>query len=97
MIREDGDRVLVEGVMNLSTATRLLDEGNLAIQKNKQGGRCRFDLSAVTEVDSSGLAVVFGWLRTAKSLGISLDLQNSPQGLLSMADVYGVGDLLPVA
>lgn len=97
MIKEDGDWVRVEGPMNLSTATRLLDAGNQVIQKNKTGQRCRFDLSAVTDVDSSGLAVVFGWLRTAKTLNLALDLENSPQSLLSMADVYGVSDLLPIA
>jgi len=95
MIREDGNRILVEGAMNLSTATSLLDQGNQLIAGS--GANKLFDLSAVTEVDSSGLAVVFGWMRAAKSGAQSLKLTNPPQGLLSMADVYGVSDLLPLA
>lgn len=95
MIREDGNRILVEGAMNLSTATDLLDQGNQLIAGS--GANKLFDLSAVTEVDSSGLAVVFGWMRAAKSSAQFLKLANPPQGLLSMADVYGVSDLLPLA
>ncbi len=97
MIREDGNRVIVEGAMNLSTATALLEAGAQAIAKGNGGDNKLFDLAAVTEVDSSGLAVVFGWVRAAKSSNRSLQLTNSPQGLLSMADVYGVSDLLPLA
>jgi phospholipid transport system transporter-binding protein len=96
MIQAVGDRIVVEGAMNLSTATSLLDAGNKAIQ----GGQVavhKFDLSAVTEVDSAGLAVVFGWMRAAKGRNQAVNLVNSPQGLLSMADVYGVSDLLPLA
>lgn len=95
MIKEDGDLVIVEGAMNLSTAKELLEAGNQSLQKGAAGQR-KFDLAAVGEVDSSGLAVVFGWLRTAKARNQSLRLVNPPQGLLSMADVYGVSDLLPL-
>jgi phospholipid transport system transporter-binding protein len=46
-------------------------------------------------MDSSCLAVVFGWMRAAKAGGKSLRLLNPPQNLLSLAAVYGVADLLP--
>jgi len=97
MIREEGDRVIVEGQMNLSTATALLAAGNQSIAQGSAGKKQVFDLAAVTEVDSAGLAVVFGWLRASKGRSQSLQLINPPQGLLSMADVYGVSDLLPLA
>ena len=35
-----------------------------------------FDLKAVTETDSSCLAVVFGWTRAAMAAGIPSDLQS---------------------
>lgn len=91
MIRVDGDRVEVSGPMIMSGAAGLLAEGNAAIASNA----AVFDLAAVTELDSSCLAVVFGWMRAANALGKSLGLLNPPQNLLSLAEVYGVADLLP--
>ena len=91
MIRITGDCAEVSGPMTLSVATALLAEGEAAIAGNASA----FDLAAVTEMDSSCLAVVFGWTRAAKEAGKSLRLLNPPQNLLSLAAVYGVADLLP--
>jgi phospholipid transport system transporter-binding protein len=77
--------------MTMSGATALLAEGEAAIASNASA----FDLAAVTEMDSSCLAVVFGWMRAAKAGGKSLRLLNPPENLLSLAAVYGVADLLP--
>lgn len=92
MIKEAGDQALVDGAMNLNSAAELLSAGNAAIGRAVRV----FDMAAVTEVDSSGLAVVFAWMRTAKRSGLSIRLANPPQGLLSMADVYGVSGMLPL-
>lgn len=91
MIRIAGDRVEVSGPMTMSGAAVLLAEGEAAIAANASA----FDLAAVTEMDSSCLAVVFGWMRAAKAAGKSLRLLNPPQNLLSLAAVYGVAELLP--
>ena len=55
-----------------------------------------FDLAGVTDVDSSGLAVIFGWQREAKRLGKNVRIANPPHNLRSLADVYGVSELLPL-
>jgi phospholipid transport system transporter-binding protein len=91
MIRITGDCAEVSGPMTLSGATVLLAEGEAAIAANASS----FDLAAVTEMDSSCLAVVFGWTRAAKTAGKPIRLLNLPQNLLSLAAVYGVADLLP--
>ena len=91
MIRTEGDRVEVSGPMTMSGAAALLAEGEAAIAAHASV----FDLAAVTDLDSSCLAVVFGWMRAAKAGGKSLRLVNPPQNLLSLAAVYGVADLLP--
>lgn len=91
MIRITGDCAEVSGPMTLSGATALLAEGEAAIAANASA----FDLAAVTEMDSSCLAVVFGWTRAANAAGKTLRLLNLPQSLLSLAAVYGVADLLP--
>jgi phospholipid transport system transporter-binding protein len=91
MIRISGDRVEVSGPMTLPGATALLAEGEAAIAADASV----FDLAAVTEMDSSSLAVVFAWMRAAKATGKSLSLLNPPSSLLSLAAVYDVADLLP--
>lgn len=91
MIVVSGDRVAVSGPMTMPDAKQLLAEGEAAIAAKASS----FDLAAVTEMDSSCLAVVFGWMRAARTAGTSLHLLNPPQNLLSLAAVYGVADLLP--
>ncbi|MDP1613539.1 MAG: STAS domain-containing protein [Sulfuritalea sp.] len=91
MIHIAGDHVEVSGPMTLRSATGLLAEGEAAIAADA----VVFDLAAVTEMDSSCLAVVFAWMRAAKAAGKSLSLLNPPPSLLSLAAVYDVADLLP--
>ncbi|TRZ90932.1 MAG: STAS domain-containing protein [Rhodocyclaceae bacterium] len=91
MIRIVGDCVEVSGPMTMSGAATLLAEGEAAITSNASA----FDLAAVTDMDSSCLAVVFGWMRAATAGGKTLRFLNLPQNLLSLATVYGVADLLP--
>ncbi len=91
MIHVSGDKAEVSGPMTTAAAAALLTEGEAAIAS----AATAFDLAAVTELDSSCLAVVFGWMRAAKAAGKSLRLMNPPQNLLSLAAVYDVADLLP--
>lgn len=91
MIQVSGERVEVSGPMTMAGASVLLAEGEAAISASASV----FDLSAVTEMDSSCLAVIFGWMRAARDAGKTVTLANPPQNLLSLAEVYGVSDLLP--
>ena len=93
MIRVDGDRREVSGAMTLAGAAGLLAAGCDALGAEETV----FDLAAVTEVDSSSLAVIFGWLRAAQRQEKRLRIVNPPQDMLSLAEVYGVKELLPLA
>lgn len=86
----DGRHAVVGG-MTIETATALLADGLAAMQS----GVTVFDLSQVTDVDSSGLAVVFGWQRAATAQGKLLRIASPPASLVSLAEVYGVSELLP--
>ena len=79
--------------MVLNLASALLAEGGQALG----AGETVFDLAAVTEVDSASLAVIFGWLRLAQSQGKRLRIEHPPAEMLSLAEVYGVAELLPLA
>ena len=80
--------------MTMAAAAVLLAEGEAAIGSITTNAS-DFDLAAVTDMDSSCLAVIFGWMRAANAGGKSLRLLNPPRNLLSLAAVYDVVDLLP--
>jgi phospholipid transport system transporter-binding protein len=81
----------ITGRMTMDEARALLANGVDALS----AGEPVFDLAAVSEVDSSGLAVLFGWQRAAMAQGKTLRIANPPPSLVSLAEVYGVADLLP--
>lgn len=88
-----GDRIRVSGDMTLETAAALFARG----LEVSAGQTPVFDLAGVDEVDSSGLAVLFGWMRAAEAQGETLRIDNPPVNLVSLAQVYDVSDLLPLS
>jgi len=93
MIQHDGDRMLVSGPLTLANVAAALGEGYNAIG----AGVRSVDLGGVGELDSSALALLLAWLREAKRRGGDLAFTNLPQGLITIARLYGVADLLPAA
>ena len=93
MIRRDGDRMMVSGPLTLAHVATALSLGNAAIGE----GVRKVDLGEVGELDSSALALLLAWLREAKRRGVDLAFSNLPQGLSTIARLYGVADLLPAS
>jgi phospholipid transport system transporter-binding protein len=93
MIRREGERLVVSGSLTLANVAAALGEGNAAIGE----GVRTVDLAEVGELDSSALALLLAWLREAKRLNRSLVFANLPQGLTTIARLYGVAELLPAA
>lgn len=88
------NRVEIDGALTLDTATAALASGRAALAGHVAAV---LDLSKVEQVDSAGLAIIFAWLRDAQTSKRQLKLSNPPQQLLSLAEVYGVSELLPLA
>jgi phospholipid transport system transporter-binding protein len=93
MIRVEGERMMVSGPLTLSSVAAALREGSAAIA----GGVRTVDLAEVGELDSSALALLLAWLREAKRQNRELAIANLPQGLGTIARLYGVDELLPAA
>ena len=55
------------------------------------------DLSEVHEADSSALAVIFSWMRIQRARGGSLRVEGAPEGVRTLAEMYGVSDLVSIA
>ncbi|HYM47619.1 MAG TPA: STAS domain-containing protein [Burkholderiaceae bacterium] len=79
--------------MSLANAAQLAQLGIEAVR----GGDASFDLSAVQTCDSSALAVLLAWQREALAAKRSIELSGVPADMLSLATVYGVKGVLPIA
>lgn len=89
--REESGRYAVVGPMTLPLAKQLLDAGRKVFDRND----AVIDLQRVQEVDSTGLAIMLEWMRSAQRHNHRLSFINIPDNLKSLADVYGVSELLP--
>jgi phospholipid transport system transporter-binding protein len=52
------------------------------------------DLSGVTEVDSSAVSLLLEWRRAAQAASRRVEFVSIPSNLKSLADLYGVAELL---
>lgn len=97
MIERDESGLRLRGAVLNTNAALLLAEGRDCLRQKDAPRRFVVDLAAMEEADASALAVAFGWLRTAKSLGIDLRFAHLPAGMVSQAKLYGVYDILPLS
>ncbi|MBU1365430.1 MAG: STAS domain-containing protein [Gammaproteobacteria bacterium] len=93
MIELDAGRLVVKVPLVMANARGLLEAGRSALQPGEQV----FDFSEVTEADSSALAVMLGWLRAATLSRSTVKFAHIPNGVVSLAELYGVTELLPLA
>lgn len=93
MIEREAGRLVVKVPMVMANARGLLEAGRSALQP----GENVVDFSAVSEADSSAVAVMLGWLRAAALLRCTVKFAQIPAGVRSLAELYGVADLLPQA
>jgi len=93
MILREGDIMRVSGALTLASVAADLALGKAAIAEGARSA----DLAGVGELDSSALALLLAWLREARRLGRELAFANLPQGLTTIARLYGVAELLPAA
>ncbi len=92
MIRRDGRRMFVGGPVTLANVASVLEEG----RRHLHEGVRAVDLSEVTDMDSSLLAVLLTWLRDARIEEHELTFANLPEALQTISRLYGVDGLLPV-
>jgi phospholipid transport system transporter-binding protein len=93
MIRREGRRLVLSGPVTLANVAALFDEGRRHID---EGVRV-VDLGEVSDIDSSLLAMLLAWLREAKNRKQELAFANVPDALQTIARLYGVESLLPLA
>ena len=57
-------------------------------------GDVQVDLADITQVDSAAVALLVALARVAKQNSRRLEIYNAPPGLVSLAQLYGVEDVL---
>lgn len=92
MIRREGDTLVVEGPVTLATVSDALKAG-LSLLTNDV---VAVDLSRVTESDSSSIAMLLEWVRSAHGRHMRLEVRNAGESISSLATLYGVDELLLV-
>ncbi len=76
--------------LTVNNAKTALDAGLSAIE----AGQTEIDLAQLTAVDSAAVATLIAWRRAALNRGATLSFTNAPANLHSLAELYGVADLL---
>jgi len=93
MISKQGERYLIEGPLTLAGVTALLAEGS----RSFEGTPVVVDFSGVTEADSSAISLMLEWTRRMHGGNRQIFFANLGESLVSIANLYGVKDLIPIA
>ncbi len=93
MISRQGNRYLIDGAVTLTGVTTLLAEGSRAFE----GNPVVVDFSGVTEADSSAVSLMLEWTRLMHGGNRQIFYANLGESLVSIANLYGVKDLIPTA
>ncbi len=86
-----GDRFVISGPMGFDNAATLLEQSESLFGN---AGSVEIDLSAVTKVDSAGLALLIEWLRQARQRGQKIRFKGMPSRLNALAKLSGVADFM---
>ena len=92
MISQQGDRLALSGPITLANVTAELEAGLPLIDRDG----LIIDLAGVEEADSSALSLLLEWARAAKSKGFGVRYANLPASMKSLAQLYGVEELIPL-
>lgn len=86
-------QLALQGPITMATTAALVARG----RELAHAGDLIVDFSAAGECDSSALALLLDWMRTARAAGHRVTMRALPAALVSLAALYGVADLISAA
>ena len=92
MIQRQGGSLRVSGRLTMDTIGTSFSDAMQPLE----GKDWTIDLGEVEAVDSAAVSLLLGWLRNAQRHGASVSFVNVPENLRSLADLYGVAEVLPM-
>ena len=84
----------LDGALSFETLPGVLEQSREYTSRSDLPDRLTIDFAAITEVDSSAVALLLEWRREAARLGKGLYFVNLPANLLALAELYGVSGLI---
>jgi len=87
----EGTCCRITGAVTVDSVGSLLRE----LQPQLASGIDMLDFSAVETADSAALALIFSAMRHVRQAGRTLTLVGLPASLTTLAELYGVAELLP--
>ena len=79
------------GVLDMTSVPTLRDAAETLVDAQE----VLVDLCDVTRMDSAGLALLVDWQGQARGRRTKLRFRNLPRGIAAIAEVYGLGAVLP--
>lgn len=89
-----GETLMLAGALNLANMSRLLAETAAYVAQPTLPEALVIDFAEVTDVDSSGVALLLHWRREAQKLGKPLRYVHLPPNLASLAELYSVDEMI---
>ena len=89
-----GEVLKIEGALNFASMPRLLAESTAYSLQENLPECLAIDFVNVTDIDSSAVALLLHWRREATRLDKALRYIHLPPNLLSLAELYGVDQLI---
>ena len=89
-----GEVLALTGELSFDTIPQVLEESAAYAARPDLPDRLTIDFAAITNVDSSAVALLLDWRRMAAKRGKTLVFVNLPANLLSLAELYGVAELI---
>ena len=83
------------GVLDYRSGPALREQGRKLISSCARASLL-LDCAGVSKSSSVGLALVLAFMRDARGVGKQLALRNLPEDMREIAQVSGLGDLLPL-
>ncbi|MDX8378528.1 MAG: STAS domain-containing protein [Gallionella sp.] len=91
MITRVNDRLMMNGRLTMYTVPALYEAGRQMLAKED----LLIDMAKVESVDSAAVSLLLAWSRVAQGQQRTLRVANLPADLLSLANLYGVAEMLP--
>jgi phospholipid transport system transporter-binding protein len=91
MIVKEGKGFRVDGPITMHTVRSVMEEGQSLFNHDV----LEIDLSGVKEADSSAVSLLLEWVREAQRRNQQLRYLNLPENIKSLANLYGVLELIP--
>ncbi len=89
--------ISVLGIINFDNVASLWQAGVALFNNLTEAKEIQVDLKAVEQSDSSGIALLTGWVRASQEKNKTIRFMNMPSFMQDILKVCGLEDVLPVS